>query len=695
MDKQKIFDIIRFIFILFVFFAPFFKGLFAQELFYAYFILLLINLAGLFTVRDKIYTGKGFLTVFFLQFGVSLASLFTGINKEGAIYGVFINLMPLAFLLGFLNSSDDGIEGTNANKKRPSGDIKDKTITAVFLSGSLIFLINLLVASRIFKKENEIERFQFVIEYANVLGVFFFICSIAGLYLSARRKGSLPVQILLKTGTAFNIAGMILTYSRTVWILSVFFYFVYFLVLKNKRAVYDFISSLFAAAATAWIVLTVGWSYSAVAVFFTVVLIYLFYLVDKSLQKKYSLWAQNSKKNKVSMYMFILIAAVLSITALANSKQILSRLASISINASELQERFAYYIDSISILKDYPVFGTGPGGWSSIQYYYQTALYSVHYVHSSYVQAAVDYGITGFLTFLTQLSLFVFYLIRAYRRNRDTTGQKELIACMGVTNLFIMAHSMIDLDFEFPFMEMYFWVNTAFLVRMSGSTAYIHIGGRLKRSVLAGIAAVLIVVQVPLMISRGYLAEGKRDFANKQFARAEVNFIKAAGFNPFSSNAYFMRGEALRCMYMENKTEALRIKSIDCYMLSRKYDSFNPNYPSSIAFILEIAGDYENSAIEYRNLIRLQPLVMDYYEALAEVIMAQAENEYENGMESAAIEKYKEITAIEGQIKKAAEKLSYFGKYKSKHKTEMALSPELEQLIQKARQYQSEHKAGS
>lgn len=695
MEKQKIFEITRFIFILLVFFAPFFKGLFAQELFYAYFILLLINLVGLFAVRDKIYTGKGFLTVFILQFGVSLASLFTGINKEGAINGIFVNIMPLAVFLGFLNSSDDGIEGINAYEKRPSGDIKDKTITAVFLSGSLVFLINLLVASRIFKKENEIERFQFVIEYANVLGVFFFICSIAGLYLSARRRGSLPVQILFKAGTAFNMAGMILTYSRTVWILSIFFYFVYFLVLKNKIVIYDFIASLVVAAAIAWIVLTFGWSYSALAVLFSVVLMYLSYLMDESLQKAYSILAQNSKRNMALTYMLILIAAALSVVALANSKQILSRLASISINASELQERFAYYIDSISILKDYPVLGTGPGGWSSIQYYYQTALYSVHYVHSSYVQAAVDYGITGFLIFLTQLFLFVFYLVRAYRRNRDTLDHKALIVCMGVTNLFIMAHSLIDLDFEFPFMEMYFWVNTAFLVRMSGSTAFFHIDGRLKKSMLAGITAVLIAVQVPLMISRGYLAEGKRDFANKQFARAEVNFTRAARFNPYSSNAYFMRGEALRCMYMENKTEAIRIKSIDCYMLSRKYDSFNPIYPSSIAYMSEIAGDYENSAIEYRNLIRLQPLVMDYYEALAEVMMAQAEYEYENGMEGAAIEKFKEITAIEDQIKKAAEKLSYFGKYKSKHKTEMALSPELEQIIQKARQYQSEHKAGS
>lgn len=688
MENQKLLEKFRITVILFIFFAPFFKGLFAQELFYAYFILLLFIMIGLFIIRNKIYTGKGFLLVFILQFSVSVASLFTGINKEGAINGVFVNLMPLAVFLAVLNSFEYDIDIISTEKKRTIlCKIMDKIVTAVFLSGSLVFLINLLVASRIFKKGDEIERFQSVIEYANVLGVFFFICSIAGLYLSGSRRESLPVLIFIKTGISLNMAGVILTYSRTVWILSVLFYFTILLFLKKKRVFYDFMASLVTAAVTVWVILTVGWNYSALAVLLSTILIYFFYLGDNFLQKTYYRWARNNKRNIILVYILVFLVVAFSAAALVNSRQILSRLASISINASELQERFAYYIDSISILKDYPILGTGPGGWASIQYHYQTALYAVQYIHSSYVQAAVDYGITGFMIFGSQLFLFVLYLVRAYRRNKDAAGLKELIVFIGAANIFIMVHSLIDLDFEFPFMEIYFWVNTAFVVSMSGSTAFFYTGRRLKKSMLAGIAAVLLVVQVPLMISRGYLAAGKRYYANKQYTEAETNFSKAVKLNPVSSNAYFMRGEALRWIYMGNKLEAIRIDSINCYKLSRKYDNFNPNYPASIAFMSETAGDYENSVMEYRKLIELQPLVMDYYEALAEVLIRQAEYEYENGMEKKAIEKFEEITAIEDEVKKAAGKLSYFGKYKSKHKTDMSLSSKLEEIIQKARKY--------
>lgn len=83
---------------------------------------------------------------------------------------------------------------------------------------------------------------------------------------------------------------------------------------------------------------------------------------------------QKSTRRKWITITCILLITLLLIYLWRENGSGFTRILSSSINSTELQERFAYYHDAVRIIKDYPILGIGPMGWSSMQFKYQTAI---------------------------------------------------------------------------------------------------------------------------------------------------------------------------------------------------------------------------------------------------------------------------------------------------------------------------------
>ena len=130
-------------------------------------------------------------------------------------------------------------------------------------------------------------------------------------------------------------------------------------------------------------------------------------------------------------------AAVLGASALLEQVALLEeadRYLTTSAGDSTLLVRLLYYKDALKIIAEHP-FGIGYMGYPVLRGYYQTGVYHVTYIHNEILQLLVDVG-------WIPTALFVAALFGSFfRKGKSGTERIMLIV--------IMAHSMMDFDFQF------------------------------------------------------------------------------------------------------------------------------------------------------------------------------------------------------------------------------------------------------
>lgn len=138
-------------------------------------------------------------------------------------------------------------------------------------------------------------------------------------------------------------------------------------------------------------------------------------------------------KKKYITISLTLIAIGISLILLLNFININSRLSDVT-SSSEFLTRFLYYKDAITQILKHP-FGLGHQGWWTIQSTVQTGVYDCQYVHNAPIQIMLDVGIIPCLLLIALIFKTLF--------DKKVTAMEKIIL------LFILAHSMIDFDFEF------------------------------------------------------------------------------------------------------------------------------------------------------------------------------------------------------------------------------------------------------
>lgn len=142
-----------------------------------------------------------------------------------------------------------------------------------------------------------------------------------------------------------------------------------------------------------------------------------------------------TKLNKKTYGILISASIVIGIILMLilNSINISSRLENMA-SSSEFLTRFLYYHDAIIQILKHP-FGLGHQGWWTIQSTIQTSVYDCQYVHNAPLQIMLDVGILPCLL----LIVLIF----------KTLFDKKVSVMEKVILLFLLAHAMIDFDFEF------------------------------------------------------------------------------------------------------------------------------------------------------------------------------------------------------------------------------------------------------
>lgn len=112
-----------------------------------------------------------------------------------------------------------------------------------------------------------------------------------------------------------------------------------------------------------------------------------------------------------------------------------------------MERRFELFGDAIKVIKDYPIFGIGGGGWAAIYKSYIDSDYNSRQVHNQFLQVWVESGVIGFLAFTSIWLIFAIVFYLNYKRKQLSLATQQLWTSAFIPVIAIGLHSIIDWHF--------------------------------------------------------------------------------------------------------------------------------------------------------------------------------------------------------------------------------------------------------
>ncbi|QUL54049.1 O-antigen ligase family protein [Paenibacillus tritici] len=203
-----------------------------------------------------------------------------------------------------------------------------------------------------------------------------------------------------------------------------------------------------------------------------------------------------------------------------------TRLENINFRQHSVLERFTFYKDAMKVVKDYPVFGTGGGGWASLYEHYQNNPYLSRQVHNFFLQYLIEVGIFGFLVFMGFI-LFIFskYIKGYVKRENDDYNNGFFYLIIALS---ILVHSLLDFNLSYAFMGMMVFLSLGGMaVAMESKPLRLQWN---KLWVRAGYFGLLgIGTGYLLFLSLGYISSSSEAYAAKKLLKVSQSYeeIKA------------------------------------------------------------------------------------------------------------------------------------------------------------------------
>ncbi len=271
-------------------------------------------------------------------------------------------------------------------------------------------------------------RFEGSLEYANTWGILLLTALILSLMLSA-----LENKIHYICLCSLLTSGVILSGSRTVLVLLIVTVPVQYLAFgKGNRRNLPQVS----LAISAGMISALTYTWSKWAFICSVLIVALFILFTQKIQARL-----------LSITIIPILLVLTGVIFCSSNTTLLQRLIHINPHASEWSSRLGYYNDAWLMIKDFPLLGYGGGAWNILQYQYQTAAYSVRYLHNHWLETWIESGVVGVLLFLTLVLLFIWKGISVFRIAENST-KIWVVGCLSAFGC-LLAHSAVDFTFDY------------------------------------------------------------------------------------------------------------------------------------------------------------------------------------------------------------------------------------------------------
>ncbi|WHH57452.1 O-antigen ligase family protein [Petroclostridium sp. X23] len=424
-DKHNKINIEAAAVMLFFITAVFFQGLYFFHQYIIANIFILIYTLYIILKQGRRLPVNAAVVALFIFWGINVLSVFYGANSSGAANEALRILAYLpAFVIGWLY---DKIHQEQVDK-------------AVIISGVSTSFIGLLNLSGILLMDGTLygERMQSTFQYANVTAVYLMIGIVLCIKAMKRKESGKWKANIINLCIYVLTCGLILTYSRGMWIIFAVFN-VYLLLSRQLAERINKIRYIYllmvAVAASVFLASLTGQKSFVLVLFIGAVVcmlpeIFSFYYYSTAIR---------------------LLAAGGFAAASFLHNTIVTRLSNISFNATEWTARTAYYKGALRLVQDYRLFGSGAMGWAVLCEKYAGDY--VKYVHNYYLQVLTDVGLVGAMF----LFLFIISVAVKYHKNK----RKDSYSAVIVITIFI--HSMIDIDMHFQLIAIIFFLYCGFL----------------------------------------------------------------------------------------------------------------------------------------------------------------------------------------------------------------------------------------
>jgi O-antigen ligase len=324
-----------------------------------------------------------------------------------------------------------------------------------------------------------------------------------------------------------------------------------------------------------------------------------------------------------------------------------------------LNARLEMFRDAIKIIKDYPLLGTGGGGFKALYQGYQDRIYYSTEVHNHFLQVWVEAGILGFLAFTgIWLSLAIAF-IKNCLHNRKATVYWQNWASVFVPVAALGAHSVIDWNFSLAAVGIYLFV---LLGASKGLDQFdwfkrdkSHKGKDSKQGKWIGIVAVAggsLLLIYTLVLLKGYHNTWRSQMYLEQgnLKQAVIEMGEAIRNDPLRAENYFNLNVLFddQARSSGDRTEIQQL----VYLAQRAHElePYNPIYAYRYGELLLSYVSPQEGLKMIDRVIVLRPLEVNSY-MQAGIIRLQIAEFYLNSGNNAEAEKYlSEIKEIEQKM---------------------------------------------
>jgi len=338
-----------------------------------------------------------------------------------------------------------------------------------------------------------------------------------------------------------------------------------------------------------------------------------------------------------------------------------NRLFSYSLDRN-LDRRVDFYVDSVKIIRDYPLLGTGGGGWNALYRSYQDFPYSSSEVHNHFLQVWIEAGLFGFLAFagiwISFAAAFIRNCVRAGASSRVWqywTASFIPVAALG-------AHSLIDWNFSLAAVGIFLFVLLG-AGRSLDQDNWFGKTGKDKRHAqsrgfyigLAGLIGGVVLLAYTLSLIHGLYAtwRSQEHMERGNYKQAMIEMQSAMRTDPYRTDNYHNLNVLIEDRFHRTQSPAEIDDMLELAERAYELEPFNPRYVSRYGNLLMQYVDVEEGLKYLDSLMELRPFVGNSYFQPAMSRLQLAEFLIQEGEHNQAERYLNEILELETEVKES------------------------------------------
>ncbi|WP_379157428.1 O-antigen ligase family protein [Paenibacillus sp. sgz5001063] len=344
------------------------------------------------------------------------------------------------------------------------------------------------------------------------------------------------------------------------------------------------------------------------------------------LQNKLSGWESRTLVGLWLPLLSVVLVAVVAFLLIGTSARSIlpanmeTRLENINFKQHSVLERITFYKDAVKVIKDYPILGTGGGGWASLYEHYQNNPYVSRQVHNFFLQYLIEVGIVGFIVFMGFIGYIFYKYIRAYlRRDKDEFENGFFFYILALS---ILLHSLLDFNLSYAFMGILIFIGLAGMgVAMDSkplSRNWNKTGLRYGYLAVLTIGTVfMIFLSISSISSSSSALKAKQLIGVSQsYEELKAPLVAALKDRPYHPEAAAYLSSMDQQVFNQTKDEKYLSESFDVVNRALKDEPYNKQLLQQLASYYDLKGQSDLALAVYRDNADKFNWDIDWYDAL-------------------------------------------------------------------------------